>query len=132
MTAEYERPMIQGIAAGGAKKFDGSRHAQMTRPMKKSWIVKGIIKFYLLHKCVQGQLTLKNSLANTLPKFAPGATYKAKMPAGPLGVNMIASSLPAASKAASTSCRSVTTRLAPALSIGMGCELTRRVGFHCR
>lgn len=46
--------MIQGIAAGGAKKFDGSRHAQMTRPMKKSWIVKGIIKIHLLHKRCSG------------------------------------------------------------------------------
>jgi hypothetical protein len=32
----YVRPMIHGTAPGGAKKFVGSRHAQITMPMKKS------------------------------------------------------------------------------------------------
>lgn len=32
----YENAMIQGTAAGGAKKLDGSRQAQIVSPMKKS------------------------------------------------------------------------------------------------
>jgi hypothetical protein len=33
----YVRPTIQGVATGGVKKFVGSRHAEMTMPMKKSY-----------------------------------------------------------------------------------------------
>jgi hypothetical protein len=33
----YVRPTIQGVATGGVKKFVGSRHAEITIPMKKSY-----------------------------------------------------------------------------------------------
>lgn len=36
-TTHYVRPTIQGVATGGVKKFVGSRHAEMTMPIKKSY-----------------------------------------------------------------------------------------------
>jgi hypothetical protein len=48
--------------------------------------------------------TTKNSLAKTDPRAVPGATYRPRIPAGPEGVNWIASSLPKAVRASSTAC----------------------------
>ena len=50
------------------------------------------------------ELTQTNSFRNTRHRLVPGAKYIAKTPAGPLGVNNVDSSVPAADRSASTCC----------------------------
>lgn len=100
-TTYYVRPTIQGIATGGVKKFVGSRHAEMTMPIKKSYLVQ--VNDVSDLPCDVRMHTDTNSLRKTKPRWAAGLAYKAKIPAGPTAEKFSASYRPAAVRAASAS-----------------------------
>ena len=100
-TTYYVRPTIQGIATGGVKKFVGSRHAEMTMPIKKSYLVR--VSEVSEFACNVRLHTDTNSLRKTRPRWAAGLAYKAKIPAGPTAEKFSTSYRPSAVRAASAS-----------------------------
>ena len=104
----YVRPMIHGTAPGGAKKFVGSKHADITMPMKKSCLARGVAlrlksREFEFQNSKMGH-TDTNSFKKTRPTGSAGLEYSAKIPAGPRLEKFTTSYLPAAMSAASASC----------------------------
>jgi hypothetical protein len=108
MIAHYVRPTIQGVATGGVKKFVGSRQAEMTMAIKKSYLRScGVSVTTTCHATELRPHTDTNSLRKTWPSGAAGLAYRAKIPAGPTLEKFSVSYRFAALSAASASCKRV-------------------------
>jgi hypothetical protein len=108
MTAHYVRPTIHGVATGGVKKFVGSRQAEITMAIKKSYSRSfGVSLTTTGHVTELRPHTDTNSLRKTSPSGAAGLAYRAKIPAGPTLEKFSMSYRFAALSAASASCEMI-------------------------